>query len=273
MIYGNLKLEANESHNYISEFNKINEQQFVADINSIYAHLYESEDNENDVDSLEEGANYDIIKACRPIYKEYRINLKNAKKAIKKHDYSNAKKDILSAKSNLNKIKDELDKIAKEGEVDSVGSIVCGFFLNGLLNDAEMILPLGITIASAGITAAAGVNNANKIAAAVATATTDINSMDGVAVDAAIKSTKGLVVSASATGIIATVCEVWVIIKEIVILVKDIIEFINQVKKSDNKNNNYLNFFFVKCNRYISDMDKSLDKLSKKVTEIAKEDK
>ena len=130
MIYGNLKIEA--KHDYVSEFNKVDEQQFVADINQIYANLYESEDNVDNVDSLEEGANYDIIKNCRPIYKEYRTDLKNAKKAIKRHDYNTAKKDISSAKSSLNKIKDELDKISKEGEVDSVGSIVCGFFLNGL---------------------------------------------------------------------------------------------------------------------------------------------
>ena len=98
MIFGSLIDNEDYGEDPIKEFNKLDTDSLTKSINEVYADLYEFADDENDTDSLEEGANYDIIKAGKPYFKEYRTQLKLAKKSMKAHSYSEANTQLNSAK-------------------------------------------------------------------------------------------------------------------------------------------------------------------------------
>ena len=205
----------------------------------------------------------DIYKGCKPLFKDFKQNMKLAKKATKDKDFKKSKSYVSDCKKDIEKLEKVINDVKKEGNVDSAGSIIFGYFAAGLLEVCECIVPFSLTLITTGITFGCGVGAGISVM-------NSFSAQDASSVNEAISKTKGLATIGKATGIISNICAVWLTVKSLIILIKQITEFINQIKKSKD-DVNFLNLFFVTYNRYITDLKKQLSAFEKHIDKVEAE--
>lgn len=98
---------------------------------------------------LSEGANIEYTKVFRVGRKKFKAANRLAKKAIKKKDYSEAKKHIKEMKSAC----DDMEKGIRSVKSNITNAII-GFFAMGLLNALQNMLPLAVMLAGGAISSA-----------------------------------------------------------------------------------------------------------------------
>jgi hypothetical protein len=208
-----------------------------------YALLCEDSDSDDEEEAvkeavcfLNEGGNTDSWKSYRTAKKAFKEASKRAKKCVKAGDKEGAKKAIEDGKKAL----DDFEACLKAVD-PSVGSAVFGYFADGLLQMAYMVIPM------AGMTAGSAV-----MAGGAAKAITTGGAAGGIAAVAG-----GLFTSASS---IAS----WV--AGIVALIKDIQGLCDAFdERKDEKLAGKLNLFRNKMFLYLKEMRKSLDKLENNI--------
>ena len=232
----------------MQEADRIFEEEGEDIIKEAYMDLYIAENTEED-EVLEEGANLESREAFKTAKKEYKVSVKEIKKAIKAGDKEGAKKACKDAKASLEKT----EKIIKDTPSDA-GSVILGYFATGILEFGEVLLVMGKQFGiSVGVGAVIGSKAMHDSKGAE-----DVGESLNKYFDSVNKS-MGKAVPIIKVAAIAT------FIKPVVVWVKAIKQFIVGLKDADLSTADKMNLYKNRLLSYVTDLKKKLDKLEKSI--------
>lgn len=189
---------------------------------------------------VEEGANIEMTKIWRESKKENKEYLKNYKKFLKEKDFKNAAAELDKVTKNLEKAKKEIKDIDQ-----TIGSAICGYFAEYIINLLQLIVPF--TVEGLGYGAMA-LSIKDTIADAMN------GNIEGITPEAIKKAAPG--------ALIGNIGAVWLTIKAIVVLIKDIKTWIKEFKADDKKlDAKHFNLYRNTLIRFMDEAIKKVDKL------------
>lgn len=188
--------------------------------------------SEIDTEVVEEGANIDMTKIWRESKKENKEYLKNYKKFLKEKNFKAAAAELDKVTKNLEKAKKEIKDIDQ-----NVGSAICGYFAEWIIDLLQVIVPYSITGVGYGFSMSA-------IAEMIKTGNVEVLTKAAPAV---------------ATAYIGAI---WTSIKSLIILIKDIKTWIKEFKEDDKKlEAKHFNLYRNTLIRFMDDSIKNINKL------------
>ena len=202
---------------------------------------------------IEEGANIEMTKIWRESKKENKEYLKNYKKFLKEKDFKKATAELDKVTKNLEKAKKEIKDVDQ-----TVGSAICGYFAEYVIDLLQLIVPF--TVEGLGFGAAA-FSMKDVIADAMN------GNFESFTPEALKKAIPGAVAG--------YVGAIWLTIKAIVVLIKDIKTWIKEFKADDKKlDAKHFNLYRNTLIRFMDEAIKKIDKLKDQVAKAkAKEEK
>ena len=105
-------------------------------------------------DYMTEGANVDMLKTYRECFKSAKTSLKEARKALKADDFSEAKRQVKLAETKLNEGKKAYKKVLASYDTDNIATTVMGILLHNIL---EVLKSLALIIVSIPVGGVVGV--------------------------------------------------------------------------------------------------------------------
>ena len=249
-IYGSYtkRLVEAQQQNAVTEMTN---EEFQNALFECYSNTIEILSEADQEEVVEEGANIEMTKIWRESKKENKAYLKNNKKFLKETDFKKAAAELDKVTKNLEKAKKEIKDVDQ-----TVGSAICGYFAEYVIDLLQLIVPF--TVEGLGFGAAA-FSMKDVIADAMN------GNFESFTPEALKKAAPGAVV-----GYIGAV---WVTLKAIVVLIKDIKTWIKEFKADDKKLDvKHFNLYRNTLIRFMDEAIKKVDKLKDGVAK-AKEEK
>lgn len=239
-IYGSYAKKLMEAKQYEAAENISNEELQNA-IFECYSSAIDILSEADQEEVVEEGANIEMTKIWRESKKENKEYLKNYKKFLKEKDFKKAAAELDKVTKNLEKAKKEIKDVDQ-----TVGSAICGYFAEYIIDLFQLIIPF--TVEGLGYGAM-------------------MLSIKDVIADAMNGNFEGLqtpdVIKKAAPGaVVGNIGAVWLTIKAIVVLIKDIKTWIKEFKADDKKlDAKHFNLYRNTLIRFMDEAIKKVDKL------------
>jgi hypothetical protein len=124
------------------------------DMDSYYTEMMNEILGVDEEDYMTEGANVDMLKTYRECFKSAKVSLKEARKALKADDFSEAKRQVKLAETKLNEGKKAYKKVLASYDTDNIATTVMGILLHNIL---EILKSLALIIVSIPVGGVVGV--------------------------------------------------------------------------------------------------------------------